>query len=746
VRRSLFARLLATICGVAAVATALVLVFQERSLAHGLERAALERLERATRAAERLVTTHLDATSERYATVAATPQVRATLELGDGPTAEHLAGELRSRLGAARIVLLDAAGRTVAGAGPSALDGAVGGLSGAGLLVHEGQPFAATRVPVTQGGATLGSLVAIEALGPALLADWSALCGAEVVVEPAAADVEHELVRTVRPMGPLALRVRSDLSAEHAAVAAARWQLALAGLLALFVAFAASLHLSRGLVRPIVELKNAAERVGRGDLTVCIEAQGPDEIRAVALAFAGMAQSLRETLGRVAMAADRVESAAGRMRGISGGLTEVVGQQTRGQAQALASMARVDAEVSGIQESSAESAEALDLAVDGSSRTFRELEQTGAELGRTADELQEETDEIGSAIDQMSRTGAEISRQTEALLPAVDQTAASMKGMAKVARKIATGAKEAASLSREVVETATRGRDHVQKTVTGMEDIRVATDEAQRAVHDLGSGVKEIGAFLTEIDEVADETELLALNASIIAAQAGEHGRAFAVVADQMKELADRVMNGTKQIYGLVHALQTGMSRAVGAIEKGAARVQSGVERAGLAGRSLEEITDAAERTGERMAAIAVATADQTRSTGEVTTAMEQVRTAVESIRVAGREQAHGNELVQRSAESLRDVAGRVHVSISRQNQGTARIGGSIETVHHSVIRIQQALRAQLDACRDASRLLEGLHEHTRATETAASEMSQNTEGLAREAEDLRADVRRFVV
>ena len=741
--RTLFARLLVTISGVAALAIALVVVFQERSLARGLEQAALARLERATGAADRLVARHLAALDERYRTVAATPQLRATLELGDGPTAAHLAESLLHAHGAARILLLGADGEPLGGAGAAELDAATGAGD---LRVREGQAFSAARVPVVRGAERLGTLVAIEPLGEAQLAEWSELCGATLSLAAPGAAGDDPLVRTVRSLGALELRVSSDLTAERRAMAEARWQLGLAGGLALLAAFAASLWLSGGLVRPIVELKAAAERVGRGDLTVHIEATGPEEIRAMAEAFARRAGNLRETLGRVAQAADRVEGAATGMHGISERLTEVVQEQTQGQARAAASMARINEQVDGIYESSAESAEALDIAVDGSSESFRALQQTGAALGATADELQEETDSIGSSIDEMSRTAGEISRQTEALLPAVDRTAASMAAIAASADDVSGDAEEAAALSQEVLETARRGQTHVLQTVSGMEEIREASDEAQQAVGELGRSVSEIGAFLTEIDEVADESELLALNAAIIAAQAGEHGRAFAVVADQMKELADRVMGGTQQIYGLVHAVQTNTSRAVAAIEKGADRVHSGVERAEQAGHSLEEITTAASRTGERMEAIATATAEQTRGTREVTQAMEQVRSGVESIRTAGREQAHGSELVQRSAESLRDVASRVRTAILAQTEGTGRIGGSIETVHRSVTDIHRALREQLEACREASRVLEGLHEHTRATETAAAEMSENTRALVREAEGLRGDVRRFEI
>jgi methyl-accepting chemotaxis protein len=733
-------------CGVAAASTLLVLAFQERSLAHGLERAALERLDRATRAAERLTAGHLESMAERYRTVAATPQVRATLELGDEPTTRHLAEALLAQQGAVRILFLDPAGQALGGTGAEALDADAMKLPEAGLLARGGRVFATVRVPVSVADEPLATLLALEPVSDALLADWSERCGARITVEPRDQVTRQRLHRVVQALGELELRASSDFDAERRAMADARFQLALAGALGLLLAFGASLWLARGLVEPILQLKAAAERVGSGDLTGEIERSGPEEIRDVAGSFASMATSLRSTVARVAGAADRVEATAGQIAGISDRLGRVVSEQTAGQARAAESMRRINEQVDGIFESAAESAEALDIAVDGSSQSFRQLERTGAELAGTADGLQEETEAIGSAIDQMARTGVEVARQTDALLPAVDTTAAAMLQMERSAREVSTGAKDAAALSRNVIESADRGQSHVLQTVGSMEEIREATHEAEQAVQELGRGVREIGAFLTEIDEVADESALLALNASIIAAQAGEHGRAFAVVADQMKELADRVMGGTQEIYRLVSTVQGGMSRAVGAIEKGTQRVASGVERAELAGRSLEEITGAARRTGEKMAVIATATAQQTQSASAVSRAMEQVRSGVETIRAAGQEQSRGNVLVQRSAESLRDVAGRVRAAIAAQTQGTGRIGSSIETVHKSVVEINRALREQLEACREASRMLEGLEQHTRATETATAEIGGASRDLVGEAEDLRSDVRGFRV
>jgi methyl-accepting chemotaxis protein len=162
------------------------------------------------------------------------------------------------------------------------------------------------------------------------------------------------------------------------------------------------------------------------------------------------------------------------------------------------------------------------------------------------------------------------------------------------------------------------------------------------------------------IDDVADETNLLALNAAIIAAQAGEQGKAFAVVADEIKELADRVLASTKEIGGLIRSVQEESENAIGAIEAGSQSVMSGVDLSAEAGRTLEEITEASRQNGLRISEIVSSVREQTKAAGHVVTLMEKVRDSADEIAAASGEQDRGNEVIYRSALTMREVAQQV--------------------------------------------------------------------------------------
>ena len=307
-----------------------------------------------------------------------------------------------------------------------------------------------------------------------------------------------------------------------------------------------------------------------------------------------------------------------------------------------------------------------------------------------------------------------------------------------------SSAEETARLSQQVVSSAESGQTKVRQTIEGMEAIREATETAESVIRSLGERTVEIGAIVDVIDDVADETNLLALNAAIIAAQAGEHGRAFSVVADEIKDLADRVLASTKEIGGLIRAVQEESGNAIGAIEQGTQSVASGVDLTAEAGVGLEEITRASRESGQRIVGIVSAVREQAKAASHVVELMERVRTGVEEIRSAAAEQDRGNEVVYRGSVTMQDVAQQVRGTTEEQARGSGRIRESIEGVREAVEQINSALQEQSAACRSAVEFLEAMHTRTRSNEQSAGRLDRVTKDLVQQAKTLREDVQRF--
>jgi methyl-accepting chemotaxis protein len=277
-----------------------------------------------------------------------------------------------------------------------------------------------------------------------------------------------------------------------------------------------------------------------------------------------------------------------------------------------------------------------------------------------------------------------------------------------------------------------------------MEEIRNVTIDAQGAIQDLGADVGGIGGIVAVIGEVAEQADLLALNAAIIAAQGGEQGRPFAVVAAEMKDLAGRVSAHTKEIEALISGVGEKATTAIATVQAGAERVEQGVDVAVQAGASLEAITLAARESESRMKEVVHAVTEQMRTTRHVVEQMEQLRNGVEQIGAARDDQDRSIEVVQACSQSLDEVARLTKEAIEVQGRDTVKINETIEAVGTSFETIRSALEEQSSACMQATSFIERSSEHTDANEGLARKLADVVRDLLQQAESMRDDVRRL--
>ena len=297
-RSSVGLRLLLALAGLVTFSSAVALSLQDRALARDLERAAAARLERAAHAAGQLVAAHQAALEERYRAVSGTPQLRANLEVQHPPTLAYYAGDLQQREGALLLAFVDREGRAIASAGDADLLAAAIAAPASALSAHAGKPYFITTTELRSEAGLLGRLVAVDAVDAAQVERWSDLCGAPLAFgEP---ETRGEFARVVAALPGLELRVGADLAAERAALRHSRENLALAGAVALALSLFASGLFTRGFVRPIRAIQDAAERIGAGDFATRISSARRDEIGDVARAFDSMLDHLQASRAEVA--------------------------------------------------------------------------------------------------------------------------------------------------------------------------------------------------------------------------------------------------------------------------------------------------------------------------------------------------------------------------------------------------------------------------------------------------------------
>jgi len=198
--------------------------------------------------------------------------------------------------------------------------------------------------------------------------------------------------------------------------------------------------------------------------------------------------------------------------------------------------------------------------------------------------------QVTSAAQSTRSTAIQLTHASERQAQQIAKAGQAIIGMANSVKKVSANAVESADVAKKSVDIAAKGAKAVQDTITGMDSIREQVQETSKRIKRLGESAQEIGDIVGLIDDIADQTNILALNAAIQAAMAGEAGRGFAVVADEVQRLAERSGNATKQIDALVKTIQSDTNEAVSSMEQSTSGVVTGAKIAEKAGESLTEI------------------------------------------------------------------------------------------------------------------------------------------------------------
>jgi methyl-accepting chemotaxis protein len=261
--------------------------------------------------------------------------------------------------------------------------------------------------------------------------------------------------------------------------------------------------------------------------------------------------------------------------------------------------------------------------------------------------------------------------------------------------EVKDNAAESLTLSEDSSGEAATGRSAVGETVGAMGEIQAAFERVSERVTRLAQKSQSIEEIILVIKGVAEQTGLLSLNAAIIAAQAGEHGKAFSVVADQVSALADRSHRSAREIADLIHAVQDDTGAAVAAVSEGSAKVERGVERSRVADEVLQKILKKTASQASRARQIASATQRQGSDLGRVQGAMRTVHEIVEKIDGAAGGQQSATLEIGQTMGNLRKLGAAVRHSTEEQRRGSKLIAEAASRVAEMAGQLADAIRAQ---------------------------------------------------
>jgi len=380
----------------------------------------------------------------------------------------------------------------------------------------------------------------------------------------------------------------------------------------------------------------------------------------------------------------------------------------------------------------AEDVEQLARNAEQAASSIVELRATGDEVAENMGGLGTSVRDTVSSIEEMAYSIKEVARNVDNLSLMAEETSSSMNQMDVSIDQVQSNATQTARLSEHVTLDAERGADAINRTIHEINRIKESASDAVSAIVSLGARIEAIGDILNVIDDVAEQTNLLALNAAIIAAQAGEYGKGFAVVADEIKELAERSGESTKEIASLIRTIQEETKNAIGAVERGAATVDRGVEVSAEAELALKKILDSSQKSTTMVNAIARATVEQAKGSKQVTDAIGRIAETVQQIAAATAEQARGSELIMSSAEKMRVITQHVERSQKEQAQGNKLIDTSIEAISQMVNNLHRAQRTQTRSIEESVSVAQKLKERTREHERKVSALGAAADRLSR--------------
>jgi methyl-accepting chemotaxis protein len=475
----------------------------------------------------------------------------------------------------------------------------------------------------------------------------------------------------------------------------------------------------RTISRPIIEQATTAGGMAAGDLSRAIPVRGETEIAALGEAINTMSSNLREMLGKIKQTGASIGEAMTLMTGATIKMSQGARVQQEATEQTATTVSEMTASIKGV----AENAEEMSHAATNASSSASEMASSIEEVARNAGALSSAAEDTAASIEQMLASIKQVSENTEQLSISAEQTSSSITEMSSSVKEVEERALEAARLAEKVsIEASDRGMTAAREAIKGMRNIKEAVEATADVVNRLGKRSHEIGQILKVIDEVTDQTSLLALNAAILAAQAGEHGKGFAVVAGVREETEQSVQ---------------AMARGLNAVETGSGLVN-------VTSDVLEQVADSSKQSAAMARSIERTTAEQARGVAQITEASVSFANQIEQIARAMQEQRLGSERIGQAAQRMRDITLQMKTATQEQTSGSKQIAAAVESVKEQAARIARSTSEQNVGAQHIGDAVSKIQKITQEVVDVSIEMDIAVQTLKARADALRTELEGF--
>ena len=289
----------------------------------------------------------------------------------------------------------------------------------------------------------------------------------------------------------------------------------------------------------------------------------------------------------------------------------------------------------------------------------RAFNQMATEFSSLISQVRQSADQVASAAAMQTGTAEKVSAISGKQTQQAAIAASSIENLNSAVKEIAQKTDDVVTSANDASTMAAEGQKVVNKAVQGIQQVATTVKESAQLMVALGQRSDQIGQIVNVIKDIAEQTNLLALNAAIEAARAGEQGRGFAVVADEVRKLAERTATATSEISKMISAIQSETGNAVSTMEKGSSQVSDGVALANQAGQSLQNINSSVKRVVEMIEQISEATRSQSEMTNEITKRVEHIAEMAQENTSSIDETTHASHDLQNLSGHLQQVVSR---------------------------------------------------------------------------------------
>jgi methyl-accepting chemotaxis protein len=389
----------------------------------------------------------------------------------------------------------------------------------------------------------------------------------------------------------------------------------------------------------------------------------------------------------------------------------------------------------------------LKLSSEDTSASILELVSSSGQISDNMDILVGEIDEITTALEQISSSLSTLVEVVDMVSESSAETASSTGEMMASVKQIEDLTEQSRKLIINIKEqTEESGLPSINETIEGMKNIRDSVELTGEVISILDSKSMEIDKILNVIDEVADRTTLLSLNAAILAAQAGKHGKSFAVVASEIKNLAADTSSSTQEISGIINMIQREIKTAVQSMGTGISKVSEGFKLAEEAGKIFSEITSSTQKSSEYSEKIHSATQEQSEGINIVAQAIQSIEERIGGLLNFVKEQKEAMDKMLFSMRKMRDVAYQVKNSTDEQKRASSEISESADNVSSMSSAIAIALNVLSEKSSELIETVDHIKQNAKDNVSATTDMSRSVKELLKKSSNLKETIDKFHV